>query len=291
VVVNPGKLSHVIARRLRAYRSELTRHLRPNGVLPDVLIIGAMKSGTTTLFELLSEHPGFVAPSAKEIHYFNMPHNFARGEGWYRAHFPTRRAMAAVSARLGYAPVTGEATPTMSTPMYAVNAARVVPDAKLVVTLRDPVDRAWSHYQHMRRHAIPETLPFAEAIEQDLARYEQGLTLTTENYRRLAPALVRRGYVQRGHYAEQIAHWLNHFPREHFLFLDFDRWKRDPARAAAAVADFVGLPEHAFGQRRANAGGYDETMPAGCRQRLAAHYRPHNKRLFELLGEDWGWPS
>lgn len=290
------KLHRVVDRRLRFHGMGLVKHLRPGGVLPELLVIGAMKAGTTTLFGLLCEHPGFVPPRAKEIHFFNMPRNFARGEAWYRAQFPTARAMARAAERLGYAPVTGEATPTMSTPLYAANAARIVPGARLVVTLRDPVERAWSHYQHMRRHAFPERSAFAEAIEADLGRYARGLRLTPYNLRWLAPTLVKRGYVQRGHYAEQLAHWLRFFPRERMLVLNFDRWKRDPARAADEIARFVGLPPHGFGHRRANVGGYDETMPDDCREQLVAHYRPHNRRLHELLGDDWksedgGWPA
>jgi hypothetical protein len=296
MALNFDKLHHVVERRLRFHGMGLVKHLRPGGVLPDLLVIGAMKAGTTTLFDLLCEHPGFVPPRAKEIHFFSMPRNFGRGEAWYRAHFPTARAMARAAERLGYAPATGEATPTMSTPMYAGNAARIVPGARLVVTLRDPVERAWSHYQHMRRHAFPERLDFAAAIDADLARYARGLRLTPDNFRRQAPALVKRGYVQRGHYAEQLEHWLRFFPRERMLVLNFDRWKRDPARAADAIARFVGLPPHAFSNRRANVGGYDRTVPADCRERLAAHYRPHNRRLYELLGDDWksedgGWPA
>jgi hypothetical protein len=107
----------------------------------------------------------------------------------------------------------------------------------------------------------------------------------------MAPKLVKRGYVHRGHYAEQIEHWLAFFPRERFVFLNFDDWKRDPGLAADAIARHAGLPAYPFGDHRANVGGYIEPMPEDCRERLIAHYRPHNRRLFELLCEDWGWPA
>lgn len=284
------KLPVLLKRRMRPRAMELVKWFGVDRVLPDLLIIGAMKSGTTTLFQMLSEHPGFMPPSTKEIQFFNNPRNFDRGPAWYRAHFPSRRKMLRRSEQLGYRAATGEATPSMHIPMYAENAARIVPNARLVVSLRDPVERAWSHYQHMRRHFRPERNGFAGAIEQDLEWYRQGLELTTENHARLAPKLVNRNYVQRGHYADQIEHWLRFFPRRQFLFLNFDAWKRAPGETVNDIARFTGLPVHDFRERRANAGGYAGAMPESCRQLLVEHYRPHNRRLFELLGEDWGWP-
>jgi len=285
------KARYLLGRRLRARGMSLLKHVRRNGALPDLLIIGTMKAGTTTLFRMLCEHPGFVPPMAKEIQFFNNPINFARGTDWYRAHFPSAGRLRRVGETLGYRAITGEATPAMFIPMYAENAARVVPHARLVVTLRNPVDRAYSHYQHMRRYALPERNDFATAIERDLEWYRQGLELTPGNYRREASRLLSGSYVRRGHYAQQIEHWLRFFPRESFLFLDFDRWVGRPQDAANRVARFAGLPEHEFAPQRANAGGYSHPMPERCRELLTEHYRPHNRRLFELLGEDWGWPT
>lgn len=280
-----------VSRRLRPYRMAGLQWLRPGGVLPDFLIIGAMKSGTTTLFNTLTQHPGFIAPVVKEVQFFNNPRNFKRGEGWYRAHFPTARKIQSQAERLGYRPLSAEATPAMSNPLYAVNAARLVPQARLIVSLRNPVDRAWSHYQHMRRHPIPERNDFAQAIQNDLAWRRQGLQLTADSPRHLFSKLVKRSYVQRGYYVEQLEHWLRFFPRRQFLILDFEQWKRDPPAAARRISRFVGLPGHPFQARKFNAGGYREAMPADCRALLEAHYRPFNRRLFKLLGEDWGWST
>jgi hypothetical protein len=284
-------IPYPLRRRMEHRVMEVAKWFRTDGVLPDVLIIGAMKSGTTTLFDMMCEHPGFLAPLTKEIEYFTNPRNFSRGVGWYRAHFPSRRAMQRSSRALGYKVVTGEATPGMSTPFYATNARDVVPAARLIVTMRNPVDRAWSHFQHMRRIYRSDATTFMEAIKADLDAYYRGEALTPENFRREWPRLVIRNYVQRGHYAEQIEHWLDHFPRDQFLFLNFDDWRRCPSQAANAIARFSGLPEHSFTYRKSNTGSYDESMPAQCRRLLTAHYRPHNRRLFDLLGEDWRWPA
>ena len=278
-------------RRLRIYRMAARARLAPDGVLPDFLIIGAMKSGTTTLFRMLSSHEGVVEPATKEVQYFNQPDNYARGDAWYRAHFPTHQAMEARSRELGYRALTGEATPAMSAPAYAPNAARLVPDARLIVSLRDPVERAWSHYQHMRRHAIPDRVSFPEAIDRELTWLERGDRLTDDNYRKVAPRLHRLGYINRGQYAEQLEHWFTHFSRDRFLILNFEQWTRDPEATASRLAEHVGLPPHRLPMSRANTGGYASRIPEESRERLTEHFRPWNRRLFELLGEDWGWPS
>lgn len=288
---NLRKLSIVLERRARRHWVRVAKWFHRDGVLPDLLIIGAMKSGTTTLFRMLCEHPGFVPPRTKEVQFFNNPHSFRLGSDWYRAFFPSRKRMQKISDHLGYDAVTGEATPSMSIPIYPRNAFALVPEARLIVTLRNPVDRAYSHWQHMRRQFRPEPLDFAAAIEQDLEWARQGLVLTESNHAEMARKLVIRSYVQRGQYAEQLERWFRFFPREQFLILNFDRWVSNPEQAANRIARFVGLPEHAFPERRANVGGYTDPMPEACRERLVEHFRPHNRRLFELLGEDWGWPS
>lgn len=286
-----GRVKLKLRRRLRHYEMHVRKHLRPGGVLPDMLIIGAMKCGTTTLFRMLEQHPGFVPPRAKEIQYFNQPRNHARGAAWYRAHFPDARQMRTAERRLGYRPISGEATPAMSAPMFARNAAALVPEARLIVTLRNPVDRAWSHYQHYQRHPEPDPVDFATAIERELDWIARGYRLTEDNFLELAHQMHRLGYIVRGHYAEQLENWFRHFRRDQFLILDFEHWTQNPLATAARIAQHAGLPPHHFEVIRANAGGYNRQMPSACRDRLTEHFRPWNRRLFKLLGEDWGWPS
>ena len=269
----------------------LRQYLMPPGVLPDFLIIGAMKCGTTTLFEMMSSHPGVEAPVTKEIQFFSQPKNYARGERWYRAHFPSERRIHERAEVLGYRPQTGEATPAMSVPMHAENAVALVPSARLIVTLRDPVERAYSHFQHMRHHAIPERRSFFEALQAEQQLLKNGVTVNAENFSRTRQPLVKFGYLNRGRYALELEHWLRHFTREQMLIINFDAWKHEPEQAAAQVTEFLGLPSHDYQARRSNRGVYPEPMPANCREFLTEYYRPWNRRLFELLGEDWGWPS
>ena len=274
----------------RRYLMHIKKHLRPAGVLPDFLIIGAMKCGTTTLFDMLEQHPGFLPPVTKEIHFFDAPLNNARGEAWYRAHFPSQHSMRSATSRLGYEAVTGEATPAMSAPMYARNAAELVPHARLVVTLRNPVDRAWSHYQHYQRHPDPDPLDFPSALDREFSWLAEGKQITEENFLELSPTAHRLGYVYRGRYAEQLEKWFTYFPRDQFLVLNFEHWIRDPAGTSARVAEHVGLPPMQLDEARSNQGGYRTAMPPVCREMLTEYYRPWNRRLFDLIGEQWDWP-
>ena len=145
-------------RRLRADYRQLTAPLRG---LPSVLIIGAQKGGTTSLFSYLVQHPDVLAPLTKEIHYFDLQYD--REDKWYRGHFPFAR-------RLERGAVTIDASPYyLPHPLVPARAAQLVPEAKLVAVLRDPVDRALSHYHHEVR-AGRESLSFADAIDQEAER-------------------------------------------------------------------------------------------------------------------------
>jgi len=251
-------------------------------VLPDFLILGAQKAGTTSLHAYLSEHPQVAPGLVKEIHFFD--YNFQRGVGWYRAHFPT------IAERWqGKFRVTGEGSPYyLFHPRAPARAAQVVPHAKLLVLLRNPVDRAYSHYYHQVRLGL-EAVTFDAALEQEPARlvgeFEQLLTddeYYSFNYQNYS-------YLARGMYADQLERWLRYFPRKQFLILQSERFYADPARALRQVTEFLGLPEWSpAGFEIKNDGSYPPLDPAR-RAELVEFFAPHNARLFELLNETFDW--
>ena len=134
---------------------ERTSDQRP---LPDFLIIGTKRGGTTSLWRYLIQHPLvprlFPAWNTKTSHYFEE--NFHRGEAWYRSHFPTARQRAALERRHGAPPKAGEAAPLyMFHPLGSSRVATVMPGVRLVVLLRDPVERAYSHWKERRTEGVP----------------------------------------------------------------------------------------------------------------------------------------
>ena len=265
-------------RRLRADFRELTGPLRG---LPSLLILGAQRSGSTSLFNYLVQHPDVLPPLGKEIHYFDL--HYQRGLNWYRGRFP-------YAHRLRGGTLTLDASPYyLLHPLAPERAARLVPGAKLVALLRNPVERALSHYQHEVRGGR-ESLPFERAIEQEVER------LSGEEERlRSDPTYYsfnhhRYSYVRRGRYLEQLRRWVEHFPRSQLLVLQSERLFADPVAATAAVHEFLGVPPHRLEHYKPFLhGAYDRAMPAEVRTRLVEYFEPHNRELYDWLGEEFDW--
>ncbi len=253
--------------------------------LPDFLIIGAQKCGTTSLYNYLAEHPNVVPAYRKEIHFFD--YNQAKGDLWYRAHFPVAASMK--KRRGGPGLVSGEASPFyLFHPLASERVRRTVPEARLVVMLRDPVQRAYSHYSHNLRRGT-ESLSFEEAIERERERLagERERMVRDEGY--YAHNYRVYSYLSRGIYVDQLRHWRTFFPEGQFLFLKSEDFFSAPAATVESVARFLGLPSKGSGSyKNYNQGGY-KGMAASTRERLVDYFRPHNERLYEYLDRDFGW--
>lgn len=226
-----------------------SRSLRPTHRLtPRFLIIGAMKAGTTSIFNYIATHAAFRGPVVKEIDYFNF--NSQQSTAWYRAHFPS------VPARGGMY-FTGEAsTGYLSNPRAAQRVHRLFPDIRIIVMLRDPVDRAISHYFHEVR-AGREQRSLADAIRAPEA--DAGYTLSPNEeypyYRGLlgAPFVSRAdaalvaakplhlGYVFASRYNEHLSPWLSTFAAEQILVINSDGLFSDLPRGMAEVFEFLDL--------------------------------------------------
>jgi hypothetical protein len=265
-------------RRLRADYRQWTSPLRG---LPSALIVGAQRSGTTSLFNYLAQHPDVRQPLGKEIHYFDL--HYARGIRWYRGRFPFRH-------RLRGGALTIDASPYyLLHPLAPERAARLLPGVKLVAILRNPIDRAFSHYQHEVRDGR-ETLSFPEAIEREAERLgdeEERLrrdpTYYSYNHHRYS-------YARRGQYLEQITRWMQHYPRSRLLVIQSERLFSEPAAVCAELYEFLGLRPHRLEQYPVfYQGNYERAMAPDLRARLADYFEPHNRALYEWLGKAYDW--
>jgi hypothetical protein len=164
-----------------------------------------------------------------------------------------------------------------------------LPEVKLIALLRNPVDRALSHYQHEVRDGR-ESLSFAEAIDREserLAGEEERLRSDPDYY---SYAHHRFSYTRRGLYVDQLRRWVGHFPRSHLLILQSEWLFRDPAAATAAVQQFLGLRPHRLeGYKPFLHGSYDRAMPPELRARLHAYFEPYNRELYQWLGKEFDW--
>ncbi len=248
---------------------------------PDFLIIGAQKSGTTSLYEYLCQHPSILPASKKEIHYFDK--NYYKGRLWYRWHFPEKKTGGQL---------TGEASPSyLFYPGAARRIYKALPRARLLVLLRNPVDRAISAYFHQRQKGV-ETLSLEEALKREesrLARYRGRLgygwlsARSNKNLRRFS-------YRTRGLYAQQLREYLRYFPREQVWIEQGELFFARPKQMVKSSLRFLGLeasylPSDVYPR---NVHHYGQ-IAASTRQMLEDFYRPHNEELYGLLGRRFDW--
>jgi hypothetical protein len=254
----------------------VTSPFRP---LPDFLVLGAQKAGTTALYEYLRRHPQITGPSWKEVSFFDR--HWARGESWYRGNFPN---LARTRGKL-----VSEASPSyVFHPLAPQRVQEVVPEARLIVLVRNPVDRALSQYNHEVALGR-EPLPFEEALdaEEERLRGEQERMAADPRY--FSREWWSHTYKARGRYAEQLQRWLAVFLREQLLVLPTDDLGSDPAQAHAQVLEFLGAsPQRLDSYPRVYEREYEPMKPE-TRERLAAEFEEPNRRLYELLGRDLGW--
>ena len=286
---------------IRAYKNSPTPFFEklhrgltcPIRLLPNFLIIGTQKGGTTSLYHYLQTHPSIASAARKEVHFFDRRSNLHKGLAWYRGHFPTRVEKYYVQHLLGQAFLTGEATPEyLFLPHIPQRVAQILPHVKLVVLLRNPVDRAYSQYQHavLQGH---ETRSFEEAItaqQASIAR-EQALILQDEEYEQYT--YMQHCYLTRGIYVDQLQRWLRLFPREQFLILKSEAFYADPAVTLKAVLDFLNVPVSELQLKKSAYKAYNTNhyvpMDTTLRKRLMAFFEPHNARLYDYLGINFGW--
>ncbi len=263
---------------------KLTASMR---MLPDFLIIGAQKAGTTSLYSHLAQHPCVGAALKKEVRYFND--HFNEGVNWYKAHFPTLRTRDRIAKQNGGRFITGEGEPSyLANPAVPQRVMDLVPDIRLIVMLRDPVKRAYSHYQH-RFTRNREQRSFEEVCAADTETLKVGWqNLPQGDLIRLGHA--HYSYLPRGLYYEQLKMWSRVFPMDRFHIISAEDFFTNTQAAYDDVLAFLDLPAHNLESRkRHNVGKYTKPMAEQTQCDLVEYFRPHNEKLYEFLGRDFGW--
>jgi Sulfotransferase domain len=246
-----------------------------------------MRCGTGSVHRALGRHPDVHASGRKEVRFFNL--RFAKGEAWYRRHFPTEREARAHLDAFGRPLLIGESTPDyLFHPCAPPRMKEMLPDARLIVLVRDPVARAVSHY-HLARRKRWEELSLEHALDREperLAGVEERL-LADPGYRSFAHR--RQSYVARGRYAEQLERWLEHFPAEQILVCKSEELFAEPDRMFDQICRFIGADPTAWGHVPWVRRSPRSTVPPEIRTRLEKQFAEPNARLYRLLGRDLDW--
>ncbi|QYJ02974.1 sulfotransferase domain-containing protein [Nocardioides panacisoli] len=253
---------------------------------PDFLVVGTKRGGTTTLWNALADHPQVqsMVPAAKHLkspHFFSQ--YYVRGPAWYRGHFPTTVARRR-HARAHGASLVGDACPTyLFDPRVPARAAELFPEVKVLISLRDPVERAYSHWKERVKEGT-EDLDFAAALAAEPARLAGELDRMLADPDHDSRARDWFSYRSRGEYADQVAGWLAHFDRSQVLVVRAEDLYRDQPGVLGTVHDFLGLADHEGDPRWRNHMP-SSPMAAEVRRDLEEHYAPHNRRLADVLGD------
>jgi hypothetical protein len=235
----------------------------------DFVVAGVQKAGSTALHHFISKHPHIALPRDQALHFFDKDENFERAPDYNVLHGnfdPARRWL-----------IAGEVTNDYTYWKPAMERiARYNPAMKIVISLRNPADRAFSHW-NMRRAKNQESEDFLAAIERDRSRPIEDSSLEAHRY----------AYVDRGLYAGQIERVFKFFPREQVFIIKYENFRANYSRTLNSIFDFLGV-KHLRGIRnkQRNAGPYQRKMTPEEREYVSAIFAEDVTTLERLLGWD-----
>jgi hypothetical protein len=264
------------------------RPLHGARLLPGLIIAGAERCGTTSMFGVLKQHPAVFNGTLprKEVHYFD--NKYGRGLSWYQCHFPLT-VRARLAARGAGDPVAFEATANyMFHPLAPERIHRDLPGVRLIVMVRDPVERAYSAHAHQVGFGY-ETEPFERALELEDSRLAGEVERIVAEPGYDSFSFDHHTYRARGHYADQLDRLEAIFGRDRILVIDSGDFFASPGPCYDQVLGFLGLPDRgrpAFTPRNARP---RSPMPSSLRAALEEHFRPHDERLTAWLGREPSW--
>ncbi len=263
------RLRHAAARRVHALR-------RGERELPSYFIVGAKRAGTTSLDEYIVDHPlvlrGLVE---KGCRYYDV--NYHRGPSWFRGHLPLSADLDRLEAKLGARPIFGESSPYYCFhPEAPARIARDVPDARILMVLRDPVQRAWSHYRYEVARGFEDLDPLA-ALAAEAGRLADPVERTRWYAHR------HYSYAGRSRYAEQVERLREHFSADQVLVVRSEDIFERPSETLAVVFDHLGLPPHSQPDYRAHKALKAAAVPDDFRDLLTATIADDMARLPDVL--------
>ena len=255
--------------------------------LPNFIIIGSSKSGTWAIHNYLLQHPD-VDYSARNIHFFEYA--YSNKISWYKSHFPTKLYKSLVESIHKRKCLMSEHTSTyLHHPLIPQRVKDGIPDVKLIVSLRNPIDRAYSNY-HMFVRIGTEKRTFEDAVFSELKRIE--IIKENDNFQIKNPNFsncVEFNYLRHGTYVDKLENWLKFFRREQFCIVENKDLSKNPQQVFDKIFEFLNVPHFKLRQEeRWNVGEYKK-MKESTRKTLEDFFKPYNERLYKLLGQNFSW--
>ena len=256
-------------------------------VLPNFIIIGSSKAGTWALYNYLQQHPD-IDYCARNIHFFEYA--YSNKISWYKSHFPTKLYKSLVESIRKRKCLMGEHTSTyLHHPLIPQRVKDGIPDVKLIVSLRNPIDRAYSNY-HMFVRIGTEKRTFEDAVFSELKRIE--IIKENDNFQIKNPNFsncVESNYLRHGTYVDKLENWLKIFPREQFCIVENKDLSKNPQQVLDKIFEFLNVPHFKLRQEeRWNVGEYKK-MKESTRKTLQDFFKPYNERLYKLLNQNFSW--
>ena len=256
----------------------------PFRVLPECFVIGVVRSGTTSLYHYLGQHPCIGSSAYDEIGYFD--NNYHLGENWYKSLFPTKFTKNKIIKKHGSF-LTYDVTPFyIYNSLVARRISASFPRAKIISNLRNPIDRAYSNYILMYQEG-DTTKTFEEIIQIAMDEIEKNKSkLNDEVY---AADTFYQNILARGFYADQLKIWFEKFQKKQILIIPSEDLALKPDQVLTKVFEFLDLPYFKIKDfTRQNKREY-HPMKDETRELLVEFYKPHNKKLFDMLGSKFDW--
>ena len=258
----------------------------PLRTLPDFILIGYTKSGSTALYDYLIQHPNITTSSRKEIHFFDI--SYWRGYNWYRTYFPTFFNKLRDSRNL-----TGEASATYVFHPFAMERIKkLIPNVKLIVTLRNPTERAYSHYEDYRRggNSVDENYTFEETLNQEKERFDTyNKKFHDDEVHEEDVKSLRIPYMYLGLYYEHLTKLFQIFPKNQILILRSEDLQDNTQKTLDDVFDFLGVSKYPIPDLKKRKVGTYNDMKKETRIFLNNFYKPYNEKLEKLLNTKFNW--
>lgn len=255
--------------------------------LPDFIIIGAQKAGTSSIHKYLNLHPQIAMSKRKEIHFFDtfLPDKVG-ALSKYKRNFPIR-------LQWKNKVIAGETTPYyLFHPHVPQRIKKYIPDSKFIVLLRNPIDRAFSLYNAHIRSGAEVGLSFEEAIAIESKRISEDRRRIYKDEFYVAKNLQMYSYLTRGKYYEQINNWLKYFDKNNFLFIESDLFFKETENVLSKIFSFLNVKNIKINKSNIkieNKGEYSNVMDKNTRLMLQDYFRESNLKLYELIGQTYDW--